>query len=246
MRVVICEDNIGQQQMIFSRLKNYSMMNYPSVDFVLVASSAELVLAFIENDKADCYFLDIRLGDGQNGLQLAADIRKKDVLASIIFVTDYSEGLNLTFKYKVAALDFIVKETTSRFSEQLIEAFESSIKRYEQLGQMETTNYFQIKMGELIKNIPYEEIYYFATSENIHKLHLSEKNGVYEFYGKLKDIEERYSHFFRCHKSCVINLQHVSQLHKKDRNVEMVNGVTCPVSIRAMKNLERKLGELFK
>lgn len=246
MRVVICEDNKQQQQMIHSLLKNYALINHPSVEFVLIASDAEEVLEFIEKNSANCYFLDIELGDGQNGLQLAAEIRKRDVLANIIFVTDYSKSLKLTFKYKVAALDFIVKRSESSFSEQLIDALESSIERYEQIGQTKSANMFQIKMGELIKNIPCEDVYYFETSENIHKIRLSEKNGVYEFYGKLKEIEESYPYFYRCHKSCVINLQHVLQVRKKERKVELVNGISCPVSIRAMKTLESRLTELYK
>lgn len=243
MKVVICEDNQQQQKIIYSILRNYAMINYPSVEFVLIASSADEVLNFIEFNKVDCYFLDIQLGDGYNGLQLAAEIRKQDILASIIFVTDYSEVLKLTFKYKVAALDYIVKTTDTSFSDQLISAFESSIQRYEQLGQIKTMNFFQIKIGELIKNIPYEDILYFETSDNTHKIRLLEKNGVYEFYGKLKDIEQINPTFFRCHKSYIINLQHVSQINKTAKKVEMVNGNECPVSIRAMRNIQNKINK---
>lgn len=241
MKVVICEDNPQQQKMIYTRLRNYAMINHPSVEIVLVASNAEQILQFMETNKADCYFLDIELGKGSNGLQLAAEIRKQDPLASIIFVTDYSEALKLTFKYKVAALDYIIKRTDSSFSDQLIGAFESSIQRYEQLGQTKTINFFQVKMGELIKNIPYENIYCFETSENIHKIRLSEKDGVYEFYGKLKDIENIHPTFFRCHKSYIINLQYVNQINKKDRYIKLVNGVKYPVSVRALRNIQSKL-----
>ena len=241
MKVVICEDNPQQQKMSYTRLRNYAMINHPSVEIVLVASNAEQILQFMETSKADCYFLDIELGKGSNGLQLAAEIRKQAPLASIIFVTDYSEALKLTFKYKVAALDYIIKRTDSSFSDQLIGAFESSIQRYEQLGQTRSINFFQVKMGEFIKNIPYENIYCFETSESIHKIRLSERDGVHEFYGKLKDIENIHSTFFRCHKSYIINLQYVEQVNKKDRYIKLVNGIKCPVSIRALRNIQSKL-----
>lgn len=243
MKVVICEDNPQQQKMLYNRLRNYAMINHPSVEFVLVASHSAEVLSYLEDHKADCYFLDINLGDGRNGLELASEIRKHDPIASIIFVTDYSEALKLTFKYKVAALDFIIKRTEESFTDELIEAFVSSITRYEQLGQNKVTNFFQIKMGELIKNIPYENIYYFETSEDFHKIRLSEKNGVFEFYGKLKEIEEMHSSFFRCHKSMVINLQNVVEINKKEKYVELANGVRCPISIRALRNIQHKMNE---
>ena len=240
MKVIICEDNPQQQKMIYTRLRNYALINHPSVEFVLVASNAEEILKFIETNNADCFFLDIELGEGSNGLQLAAEIRKKDLLSSIIFVTDYSEVLKLTFKYKIAALDYILKRTDEDFSDQLIGALESAIQRYKQLGTTRNIDFFQVKIGELIKNIPYENIYYFETSANIHKIILSEKNGVYEFYGKLKDIEQIHPNFFRCHKSFVINLQYVVQIDKKEKYVELVNGTKCPISVRALRNIQTK------
>ncbi len=241
MKVVICEDNPYQQEMIYTRLRNYAMINHPGVEFVLVASGADEVLKFMETNNADCFFLDIELGGGSNGLQLAAEIRKKDLLANIIFVTDYSEGLKLTFKYKIAALDYILKQTDDDFPDKLIGALESSIQRYKQIGVTQTVNFFQVKIGELIKNIPYENIYYFETSANIHKIILYEKNGIYEFYGKLKDIEHIQPTFFRCHKSFVINLQYVVQIDKKKKYVELVNGTKCPISIRALRNVQSKI-----
>ncbi|MER2109202.1 MAG: LytTR family DNA-binding domain-containing protein [Solibacillus sp.] len=241
MKVVICEDNLQQQKMIYTRLRNYAMINHPSVEFVLVASNAEEVLKFIETNNVDCFFLDIELGEGSNGLQLATEIRKKDLLSSIIFVTDYSEALKLTFKYKIAALDYILKRTEEDFSDQLIGALESSIQRYKQIGSTQAVNFFQVKIGELIKNIPYENIYYFETSKNIHKIILSEKNGIYEFYGKMKEIEHIHATFFRCHKSFVINLQYVVQIDKKEKYVELINGIKCPISIRALRNVQSKI-----
>lgn len=241
MKVVICEDNVKQQKIIHTKLRNYAMFNHPGVEFVLLASNAEEVLNFIETSNADCYFLDIDLGTGSNGLQLASEIRKKDLLANIIFVTDYTETLKLTFKYKIAALDYIIKQADEDFTNQLIGAFESSIQRYKQLGHTNKTNFFQVKVGEIIKNIPYENIYYFETSPNIHKIILSEKNGKYEFYGKLKDIEHIHDSFFRCHKSFIINLQYVTQIDRKNKYVELLNGVKCPISIRSLRNIKDKI-----
>ncbi|MGE7920346.1 LytR/AlgR family response regulator transcription factor [Viridibacillus sp. NPDC093762] len=240
MKVVICEDNPQQQKMLYTKLKNYAMINHPSVEIVLAASNAEQVLKFMETNKADCYFLDIELGEGQNGLQLAAEIRKQDILASLIFVTDYSEALKLTFKYKVAALDYIIKRTDTSFTDQLISSFECSIQRYEQLGKTNSVNFYQVKIGEIIKNVPYENIYYLETSENFHKVRLFEKNGVYEFYGKLKEIEHIHPTFFRCHRSFIVNLQHVFQINKKEKYIELVNGAKCPVSTRALRNIPNK------
>ena len=45
----------------------------------------------------------------RQGLDIAKEIRKKDPNATIVFVTTHSEFMPVTFKYRVAALDFIDK-----------------------------------------------------------------------------------------------------------------------------------------
>lgn len=54
-------------------------------------------------------FLDIQLEADINGIKLASEIRKHDPVGNIIFVTSHSELTYLTFVYKVAAMDFILK-----------------------------------------------------------------------------------------------------------------------------------------
>ncbi|MFD1901465.1 LytTR family transcriptional regulator DNA-binding domain-containing protein [Enterococcus termitis] len=43
--------------------------------------------------------------------------------------------------------------------------------------------------------------------------------------------------FDRCHKSYLINRDHISKVIKSERIVEMSNGEECLVSVRAMKHL---------
>lgn len=70
-----------------------------------------------------------------------------------------------------------------------------------------------------------------------HKIILHLENGEIEFQGSLKDIDEQLEDFYRCHKSYLINRMQISKVMKSERLVEMSNGETCLVSVRAMKNL---------
>lgn len=244
MKVIICDDDERQLQLIYTKLKNYALIEHPSIEFVLVTSKPEDVITYIEKERADCYFLDIELSSQINGLELANKIRQFDPQSSVIFVTSHAEMLQLTFTYKLAALDYIVKREGEELSYQLVTALEAAYRRYEQLGAVGEGHYFQIKIGELIKNIPYDEIYCFLTSTQIHKLQLQAKNGQYEFYGNLKDIIERLDErFYRCHKSCIINTEHIQQIDKKGRMVTMANGEICAVSFRTMRGLLEKVKE---
>ena len=51
----------------------------------------------------------------RKGLDIAKEIRKKDPNATIVFVTTHSEFMPVTFKYRVAALDFIDKALNDEF-----------------------------------------------------------------------------------------------------------------------------------
>ncbi|WP_397536818.1 LytR/AlgR family response regulator transcription factor [Rummeliibacillus pycnus] len=241
MKVIICEDDEAQLHFIHTKLKQYAFIEHSGIDFVLVTSKPEDVLFYIEKNQADCYFLDIELESHITGLELASKIREYDPLSSIIFVTTHAEMLQLTFTYKIAALDFIIKREQEELTHQLIAALETAYQKYKQLGLVDERHFFQVKIGELIKNIPYDEICYFSTSTQIHKVQLQTKNGHYEFYGKLKDIEKLDGRFYRCHKSFIINIDHVQEIDKKNRTVTMTNGEICFISFRSIRGLQEKI-----
>ncbi|MCB5951173.1 LytTR family transcriptional regulator DNA-binding domain-containing protein [Enterococcus sp. BWT-B8] len=91
--------------------------------------------------------------------------------------------------------------------------------------------------GDAIRSVDINDIIFFEFSISSHKVIMHLENGEEEFYGALKDIEDQYEDFYRCHKSFLINKNHVEKIQKKERIVEMSNGESCLVSVRAMKNL---------
>ncbi|AHN24005.1 response regulator transcription factor [Lysinibacillus sphaericus] len=241
MRVIICEDDISQRQFILNEIVQYANFHLPGTEVVLCASSGAEVLSYINQYPADCYFLDIDLEGIMCGLELASLIREKDSLANIIFVTMFADKLRLTFKYKIAAMDYIVKDPDKEiFQENLTLALNTAYQRYVSIGQQsDRVNMLQIKVGENIKNIKYANIYYLETATVAHKLRLHTKDGTYEFYGKLKDYEKLDSRFRRCHNSYLINIDYMIEFSPKERMLTMSNGHKCLVSFRYTKNITR-------
>lgn len=245
MKVVICEDDSLQNQALFTEINNYAMFHEPSIEVVLCAKKPDEVLKYLKQHKADCYILDIELNDDMDGMELAMEIRKNDPLSTIIFKTTHADRLKLTFTYKLAALDFIVKDTREQISSQLRDALQAAFSKYKQIGQSEQAAMIQIQIGERIKNIAIDDVFYIETSSTPHKLTLYEKKGIYEFYGKLSEYEQLDASFYRCHKSYLINLQHVIEFDKKERFVQMTNGAVCEVSFRGMKDLKKKISLVY-
>ncbi|MBB4825456.1 two-component system response regulator AgrA [Sporosarcina luteola] len=241
MKVVICEDDQLQREQLLKEIQAYASFHEPSIEVVLCTGSPDEVLAYSQLQQADCYLLDIELNHQLDGMDIAMDLRKNDPLTSIIFITTHADRLKLTFSYKLAALDFIVKDTPKRISIQLREALQAAFATYKQIGQSEQLPMIQIEIGERIKNIKVQDIYYLETSSLPHKLSLYDRNGFYEFYGKLRDFEQLDGLLFRCHKSFLINLRHVREVNKKERTVLMANGATCDVSFRLIRELQKRL-----
>ncbi len=244
MRVIICEDDIRQQQFLHKEIMNYASFHEPSIEVVLCTRTPDEVFTYLASEEADCYFLDIELNHPVTGMEMAMEIRRMDPLATIIFITSHADQLKLTFTYKLAALDFIVKETPEQIASQVREALQAAFKKYKQLGEIEQPALVQIAIGERIKNIAMQDIFFIESSSIPHKLALHERNGYYEFYGKLIDFEDVDPSFFRCHKSYLINLRHVKEVNKKERLAKMANGAECIISFRQLRELQRRLMDL--
>ncbi|MEC1178562.1 LytTR family DNA-binding domain-containing protein [Metasolibacillus meyeri] len=242
MKVVICEDDSLHRHLIYTELKNYSMFHNPSIEIVLETANPEEVLAYVAEHPVDCYFLDIDLSHELTGMDVAYEIRKDNPLASIIFVTTDAEKWQLVFKYQLEALDYIVKDTQEKMAVQLQKVIRAAFEKYQKLGQQEQANVYQLKVDKRIVNIPYDDIYFFTTSIQVHKIELYAKNHYYEFYGSMQELEKVDERFYRCHTSYVINLQHVVEVNAKERTVTMVDESVCKVSFRAMRTLRKKIG----
>jgi len=241
MKVVICEDNIPILKQIANYIKNYAFMENNSIEVVLQAARATEVLSYLEVSQADCYFLDIDLNSPITGMDLAQKIRTISPLATIIFVTTHSEMAQLTFTYRIEALDFIVKDTFTDLKSSIIEALIVAYDKYKKLGTHQEETYYTIEIGEYVKNVSMHDILYFETSNIAHKICVNTLQGHFEFYSSLHDIEETTKKFFRVHRAYVVNLLNVIEINKKKRQVILKNGFTCPVSIRRIKKLEKAL-----
>lgn len=239
MQVILCEDNEKILQQIATYIENYAMIEDNSIKIVLKSPDSSEVLSYIQSNRADCYFLDIDLGTKVTGIEIAKQIRELDPTASIIFVTTHSEMLRLTFTYRVEAMDFIIKDNISDLKHNVLTALKTAYDKYTKIGKQETTRYYQIKIGEFVKNIDFQKLLYFTVSDVAHKVILYTTQGQFEFYQSLNTIEEMDESFFRIHRSYIINIKNIVEIDKKKKCVIMTNGESCPIAFRRLKALEK-------
>lgn len=239
MDIYICEDNKKQRDTLEKLI--ISLTNDSDFDIALSTDNPKSLLLAIEKQKnTNIYFLDIDLNSTMNGFELAKEIRKNDLNGYIIFLTSHAELTLLTFKYKVRALDYILKGSISSIKEKISECFEEISK---DLSKHSTNSKktISINTGDNITFYDLDDIIFFETANKDHKIKLHTVFGFVEFYGTLKDIQKSLNEdFYKTHRSYIINTKKIKKIDKNNLIIYMDNNEECYVASRYLKGLLEK------
>jgi two-component system response regulator AgrA len=242
LSVFICEDDERQRAKIETIIRNYIMIEELDMDLVLVTSNPEEVLTFVKAHPKviGLYFLDIDLQQQMNGLTLAAEVRKIDVLGKIVFVTTHGEMSYLTFTYKIEAMDYIIKDQAEELPHKVQSCMKVAYERY-QNDRTGKKKLFSVKLGDSVRSVDIQDIIFFEAAASPHRVIMHLDNSELEFYESLKNLESISDDFYRCHKSFLINKNHIVKVDKTNRTVKMSNEQDCLVSVRTMSKLLKYL-----
>ncbi|MDT8716340.1 response regulator transcription factor [Clostridium sp. 19966] len=242
IEIIICEDLSSQREEIYNIVSD-TISGYDNMKIGLSTSHPKDVLKYVDmNNLSDAiYFLDIELGDDIDGFHLAKEIRNKDRNGHIIFITTHSEMTSLTFKYKIAALDYIIKDDFLKIRDGITDCINEIIKLNNAIKNEDVNDFIHINCGSRIIKIKKEDILFFETSEKIHKINIHLEKKQIEYYGTIKEIEKKLdNNFFRCHRSFLINLNKINYIDKEFKKVVMLNGEMCYLSNKYTKELLNK------
>ena len=237
MDIVICEDDFVQLERVKKIIENYAMMEDNGMKVVIATTNPDEVLSFLESKKADCYFLDIDLKHEMTGITLGSKIREKDPIASLVYITTHAEMSYLTFIYKLAALDFIIKDDVDTLKGKVLSTLKEAHRRYLKIGEQDNIQKLQIKTTGRTHNIDFQNVYFFEASPDSHKIILHLENEHIEFYGRLKNYEDLHKDLYRCHKSFIVNKNKIEHIDSKERIIFLDNGEVCYASARLIKGL---------
>ena len=172
-----------------------------------------------------------------NGMKLAQQIRLYDPRGFIIFITAHSELSYMTFQYRVEAMDFVLKDNPAEAKVKLRECLLNAMERHT-LQTNKTHKVYTLEIGGRKISVDYEDILFFETSSNIHKVILHAKDRQIEFPSTLKELTGVFdSNFVRCHRAFLVNKNNIKEVDTKNRIIQFANGETCLMSTRMMKGL---------
>ena len=241
INVFICEDNKQQREKFKKLIEDIIMIENFDMQMTLSTENPYDIIDYLKNNNiSGLYFLDVDLKTNINGIKLAEQIREYDPRGFVVFVTTHAEMSYLTFMYKVEAMDYIIKDNYKNVKERIHECIINANRKYSSKATDLQKN-FTIKSQDKIINIEYNKILFFETSTTIHKIVLHALDRQVEFYAKMKDVEAKIDNrFYRCHRSFLVNKNHIKELDLSNRVIKMVNGEECLVSTRLMKDLLKK------
>ena len=211
-----------------------SMFN-EEVEIIAEANSVKKGIEVIEEYQPDLLFLDIGLRDGTG-----FDILKKvnSLRANIIFITGYNT--HAIKAIKAGALDYILKPVEK---DELRNAIVKAIENYKAQIPMEkrfevTKEYYEdvkdkriiLNTSESIQVIFEKDIIYCESEGNYTTFYTTDfqKIMVTKY---MKQIEELLSEttFIRCHRSHIVNKNHIIKF-KKSGSFVLANQYEVPIS----------------
>lgn len=205
MKFAICDDERSEQQLLCKYVEEWAAGKGQRPEFRCFDSAESFLFSWEDEKDYAALILDIEMG-GMNGMELAGKIRETDSGIPILFVTGYAEYMQ--FGYDVTALHYLMKPVDK-------EKFFSVLDRMPG-GQREAEKFlFQTDEGNV--SLPPGEIWYVEAQGHRCALHtrdteLSLKENLSSVEKRLEDCE----FMIKCHRSYLVNLQHVSVALKEE------------------------------
>lgn len=236
MRIAICDDEEAQRLLLQKYVEEWAQENRIHLETRLFTSGESFWFSWEDNNCYDLLILDIEMGK-LSGMELAADIRKKDEDIPILFVTGYDSYMAQGFE--VAALHYLLKPLRKEKLFTVLDKFNRGRLKKEQDEKL----LFRTEQGPLSLSV--SRIWYIEARAHQCILYTEESSyilcaSISEMVGSLCSRKE----FVRCHRSYVVNVRHVSAIVKPELVLDDKRRI--PVSRSAEKEVSQAFIELYK
>ena len=236
LKAILVEDEINNANL----LKHFLTKYCPEIHLLDSCQNKEQAIQSINKWNPQLLFLDIIL-ENETAFDLLQEIDYSNT--HIVFITAFDEYALKAFRYNAA--DYLLKpiqidELIAAVQRVLLRVKNNDLLNKSQMQDLSDSFHSQSQKFVTISNIDKvnfvknEEIIYCQSSGRYTEFHLSDKRrlvaskslGEYE-------MELDKGHFFRIHKSFIVNLNYNVNINKKAGNYcELSDGSSLPISRR--------------
>ena len=233
MRIAIIEDEQVHRELLDTYIRKWGIDSKVMLT-IEHYENAESFLFHWEDMNFDVLFVDIQMS-GMNGMELARQIRTKDVNTTIVFTTGIADYLEEG--YEVAALRYLLKP----ISEEKVFAclkLVSEMRKTDDCVIIHTSNEEMRKLSE-------EEINYVEAMGHGSRIGIA-YGGEIECKESLSELEQLLDReeYRKCHRSYLCRVGNIHQIDKE--RIYFDDGNSIPVSRRMYQEMNKAFIEYYR
>ncbi|MCL2774176.1 MAG: LytTR family DNA-binding domain-containing protein [Oscillospiraceae bacterium] len=228
IKIAVCDDEQRQTEYIKMLVSKWADQNNMKINISMFGNAESFKSAWSENRSFDILLLDIQMS-GQNGVELAKEIRQSDDKMIIVFITGYMDYISEG--YDVSALHYLMKPVKEN---KLFKVLNKALGRL-----IQTNKSLILTIDGETHQIPLYKISYLEVWHNYVTIHVDSN---YTVKKTLSEIEsELDDSFFRAGRSYIINLKYIRKSTKKE--IYLKSGAVIPLPRGLYESLNRAMIE---
>ena len=219
IKIAFCDDDMEVLHQMNELLDRYRVERNEDITYAAFQSPFELLTEIEKGIRPDILFLDVVM-PGQNGMDVAKEIRQYDMNMKIIFLTSSPEFA--VESYSVGAYFYQLKPIWEESFFRLMDSVLAECTKTQE-------NSLILRSKEGITRINLQQLEYCEVLGRKLLFHL-ENGAVLESAGSLDDLAGQlmqYSNFFRPHRSFLVNMEYIQNI--SSRSIKMVNDAEIPI-----------------
>ena len=231
IKIAFCDDDLSVLRELGALMDKYRVERNQDIIYASFNSPLELLTEVERGTRLDIIFLDV-LMPAQNGISTAREIRQYDTSVKIIYLTSSAEYA--VDSYSVGAYFYQLKPIWQESFYRLMDSVLSECHK-------DKENSLILRSRTGITRLDLDRLQYCEVMGRTLLFH--RKDGeVLDSIGRLDDLCEQlkdYEQFVRCHRSYLINMEHVE--HYEYDNVVMKDKTRLSISKANRKKVRERL-----
>lgn len=235
MKIAICDDDKQELLLIYQFVQELlsSRFTDSQIEICSFESSLTLINQLEKGKHFDIFLLDVVMPD-MNGIELATEIRSKDTVAKIVFLTSSAEFA--VKSYSVGAFNYLLKPV------QKNELFSVLEKACHDICN-DLKDFIVVKTQNELSKVYFNTLIYVEVIGRV--IYFYQKDGnVVVCYTSISQVEEKLltdKRFIKPHRSYIINMDYVKTLVRE--GFTLISNQFIPVSRNAYKKVKQAFFE---
>ena len=232
IHIAICDDSKQERQILAALFKRYQELHATPLQIHIFQNGFSLLDAIDQGKRFDITILDI-LMPGENGIEIARNIRASGTDTEIIFLTSSPEYA--VDSYEVKAQNYLLKPVTE---EKFFASIDSILA---ELDKKDTASFIIYTTEKQYSRIRVSSLVYGEVTHRTITLHLADQTMISAVmtFTEFQDILKAYPDFIYPHRSYAVNMHYIQYVTKSD--IILTDGQKIPLS----RNNYTKISEQF-